>query len=551
MTRREAVLSALGIFVVAVVVRTVMAAGTPFPSQDAAYYVGVARNLVDGRGLVTDALWSYATPPLVFPRPALEVWLPLPSLLFALPLALIGGGGGTSIELETATRAAQLVTVLAGSVLPVLAWRLAADVAEERALPADRARTLALGTGFAAAVYLPLVLHGVQPDSTTLYGLLALGVCLLAARVLRDPRGARLLDPRLLAMGLLLGLAALTRNEAAYLALVWAWLAWGRKGLPRAERLRLIGVVAAVSLLVFVPWMARDAAVFGSPLPGQAVLNALSVTPSDIFAWNDPPTVARYLGQSPAHLVAVRADGLTHNLVNVLLFLGIPLSIVGLVSLPWQARDRAVRPLALLSLATFLVTSLVFPVATRWGTFLHAAAPVHVLLLVSALGGIDATLAALARRMRWTRPVTWVGGVMAVGASALFTAALLPATFADAREQARRFELAGDVLTSLGSPPGTDGPIITDQPLWMAEVSRAPVLALPGEPPSDVLDLASHFDARWLVLTSPDTAWPADVGLDDAEACFQPVEPAEMPPPAGPGDAALLAELRVYRIDCP
>ncbi len=454
MTRREAVLSALGIFVVAVVVRAVMAAGTPFPAQDAAYYVGVARNLVEGRGLVTDAIWSYTTPPLVFPRPAFEVWLPLPALLFALPLAIAGAGLQAPVDLETATRAAQVVTVLLGSLLPVLAWRVAADVAQERALPADRARTLALGTGFAAAVYLPLVLHGVQPDSTTLFGVFALSVCLLATRVLRDPRGARLLDPRLLAMGVLLGLTALTRNEAAYLALIWAWLAWRRHGLPRMERLRLIGVVAVVSLLVFAPWMLRNEAVFGSPLPGQAVLNALSVKPADIFAWSDPPTLERYVQQSAADLVAVRFEGMAHNLFKVLLLLGIPLSIVGLVALPWQARDRALRPLALLALATFLVTSLVFPVSTQWGTFLHAAAPVHVLLLVSALGGIDATLAALARRMGWMKPVTWVGGVMAVGAAALFTAALLPATFAQARDDARRFELVSGALAEPGGGCG-------------------------------------------------------------------------------------------------
>ena len=41
--------------------------------------------------------------------------------------------------------------------------------------------------------------------------------------------------------------------------------------------------------------MARDWLVFGNPLPGQAAANALSVTGFDIFAWSDPPTLARYL----------------------------------------------------------------------------------------------------------------------------------------------------------------------------------------------------------------------------------------------------------------
>jgi hypothetical protein len=550
-TRREAWLSAGAIFVVALVVRGAMAAGDSFPAQDSAYYVGVARNLVEGRGLVTDAIWSFSPPPLVFPRPAFEVWLPLPALLFAIPMALVGGGGG-DVAFDTAVRASQVVTVLLGSLLPVLAWRLAADVARERDLPVDRARTLALGTGFAAAVYLPLVLHGVQPDSTTLFGLLTVAICLLITRVLRDPRGARLLDPRLLAMGLLLGATALTRNEAAYIALTWAWLAWRRRGLPRVERVRLIGVVAVVSFLVFLPWALRDWAVFGSPLPGQAVMNALSVTPSDIFAWNDPPTLARYLQTSLARLVAMRVEGLGHNLANVLLLLGIPLSLVGLLALPWQGRDKALRPLVIVAMLTFLVTGLAFPVATTWGTFLHAAAPVHVLLLVSALGGLDAALAALARRMGWTKPVTWVGGVMAVAVSAMFTLVLLPNTFAQSAERARRFELLTEGMAAAGAPFGVIGPVITDQPLWMAEAARVPTLALPGEPPSDVLDLATdpRFDARWMVLLDPETPWP-DIEAnrtDPASACFTQV-PLDLP--ADPADAGLLADVRVYLIECP
>ena len=130
MTRREGWLTALGIFAFALLVRIAATPGLVFPQpEDTAYYVGVARNLVEGRGLVSDALWSYGTPPLVFPRPAFEVWLPLPSLLAAVPIALLGG---SPITLEAALRAAQVVSVLLGAVVAVLTWRLAVDVAVER-----------------------------------------------------------------------------------------------------------------------------------------------------------------------------------------------------------------------------------------------------------------------------------------------------------------------------------------------------------------------------------------------------------------------------------
>ena len=133
---------------VALVARAYFAAQIVFPKpEDTAYYVGVARNLLEGRGLVSDALWSYQTPPLIFPRPAFEVWLPLPTFLAAIPMALFG----------TTFPAAQVSSVLVGAIVPVLdagGWPL--DVAAERgaqrrARPLDRHRRRPDDRGLPAA----------------------------------------------------------------------------------------------------------------------------------------------------------------------------------------------------------------------------------------------------------------------------------------------------------------------------------------------------------------------------------------------------------------
>ena len=52
----------------------------------------------------------------IFPRPAFEVWMPLPTFLAAIPMALFG----------PTFAAAQVSSVLVGAIVPVLAWRLAA-----------------------------------------------------------------------------------------------------------------------------------------------------------------------------------------------------------------------------------------------------------------------------------------------------------------------------------------------------------------------------------------------------------------------------------------
>jgi Dolichyl-phosphate-mannose-protein mannosyltransferase len=543
MTRREALLSAGLVFIVALVARAIFASQIVFPKpEDTAYYVGVARNLLDGRGLVSDALWSYQTPPLIFPRPAFEVWLPLPTFLAAIPMAIAG----------STFAAAQVASVLVGALVPVLAWRLAADVAEERGLPEGRARTLALGTGVTAALYLPLLLHSALPDSTMPFAALALAAFLLMTRIARDPRAARLTDRRVIGLGVLIGLAALTRNEAIWIGLTWVLVAWFAPGTSRTERARMIGLAGVVAAAVFAPWAWRDWLVFGSPLPGQAAANALSVTGFDIFAWNDPPTLARYLAVGPARLLEMRVEGLGHNLFSVLLLPGVPISLIGIAALPWQGRGRAVRPVVIFSLVAFLVTSLAFPVATTWGTFLHAAGPVHVLLVLSALLALDAGIARLGVRLGWTRPVAWLGAALGVFGSVLFSVALLPSFASASRATADQYHELARRMAAVGHPlDASAGPVITNFPIWLAETPGVRALALPAESPSDVLDLASYpafVGTRLLIVIGDHAGWPAVLdrtgpGVD----CFHELS-------LGPGPAGLtdpLADVRAFEVACP
>ena len=544
MTRRELVLTAAAIFLVALVARAYFAAQIVFPKpEDTAYYVGVARNLLEGRGLVSDALWSYHTPPLVFPRPAFEVWLPLPTFLAAIPMALFGH----------TFPAAQVSSVVIGAIVPVLSWRLALDVAKERGLGIERTRWIGIGTGLTTAAYLPLLLSSALPDSTMLFAVIVLGACMLMTRLVRDPREARLTDPRLLALGVLLGLGALTRNETVWLALIWVAMTWVSVSGPVRLKLRMIGVVAAVALAIFAPWAYRNLVVLGNPLPGQAVTNALYLSGFDIFAWNDPPTLARHLAIGPAALIELRVAGLAHNLFNVLVLLGIPVSVIGLLALPWQGRGLALRPLLWISLIMFFITSLLFPAATQWGTFLHAAGPVHVLLVICALLAIDGGLTRLGRRMGWTNPIAWLGTALGLGSSLLFSLALLPTFGAGSHgTQALYTELAARMVAIDRPLDQTAGPVITNFPIWLAETQRISSLALPDEPIEDVLHLARTFPGtRLLVLISGEGKhWPDDVeaGLPGSE-CFQPVDLGR--PAPGSSGPDLLADVLVYDIVCP
>jgi hypothetical protein len=352
----------------------------------------------------------------------------------------------------------------------------------------------------------------------------------------------------LIGLGVVLGLAALTRNEAAWLALGWIVFAW-LLPISRRDRIVAIAIPAVVALAIFSPWMIRDWLAFGSPLPGQALTNALSVDGTDIFAWSNPPTLSRYLAVGAGRLVEMRVVGIEHNLFEVLLLPGAPLSVIGLVALPWMLGTRALQPLLFVSAVIFLVTSLLFPVSTTWGTFLHAAGAVHVLLMISALLALDRLIVAIGRRRGWTRPVAWLAPALTVSGALLFSAVLLPSFGGGSVSTERTFEALDSQMTAAGVPIAAAGPVITDAPIWLPYVAGGTALALPFEPASSVLDLARHFRATTVVVLSRDHPFPATVAAGGPDAnCFEPVDIGR---PSDPVAAAALTGVHVYRVVCP
>jgi len=364
----------------------------------------------------------------------------------------------------------------------------------------------------------------------------------------------------------------LTRSEAVWLGLAWVIVVWGwRPGrahddldgdgaaagslgvdIGRRSRIALVLVPAAVAALVYAPWALRDWLSFGSPLPGQALANALSVNNFDIFAYQNPPTLAGYLAQGPAALLNLRVAGAAHNLFDVLVIPTFPIGIIGLLALPWTGRLAALRPLALAAAITFLATSLIFPVSTLWGTFLHAAGSIYVLLTVSSLIALDALVVRIGRIRHWTRPVAWLGPAFAVAVSIPLLAVSIVAVHQQSGDVQARYDALPAALAQAGLPLADTAPIITNNPIWLAESARVPTLALPEESPAAVLALAHRFGARVLVITLDDSRqWPSI--LDQAgpgSACFVSV-PITDSSGKTPEDGSALAQIRVFRVICP
>jgi hypothetical protein len=495
--RREAIVPA-GLAAATAVLTWAAAALVTFPlTEGSAYYVTVARNLAEGRGLVIDALWSYATPPLVLPRPAFELWQPLASLVMAVPMTVLG----------SSFAAAQLAYVALGAALAPLVWLLARQAAAHLALPSSRANWVAVGAALLAVLGGPVLLAVAAPDSTLPFAVLGVAACLAMPAAARGRRGA------LVALGILLGFAYLTRMEAIYLGLTFA-LFVALAGADLRTWLTRVAAVAATGALVVLPWWIRDLSVFGTPFPTQIGDNLWLTSNEQIFGYAVHPSLAGFTAQGIGGIVGNIVNALGYQLVDTLLVPG-GVAIAGglltvLIGAPLARHPSGPRRLAGSSLGallvsgtiTFVVTAVLFPIATLWGTFSHGAGPLLVGLSVAAVLGLDEVVERIGRRRGWRRNNAWLAPCALVALT--LPIALLQVTGA-ARQSRDQSQVISQTATDLQAAFVTaqvpaDSPVMTNRPIWLSEALGGSTLALPPEPLSDVLRLARDFGARSVVV---------------------------------------------------
>ncbi len=501
----------VGLYLVALLAGAVAVSQVAFPPTEVvAYVVGAARNLVGGHGFVSDALWSYAAGPLVVPRPAFDLWQPLPGFLAAAGMLVLG----------PYLTAAQAATGLLAATVAPMTWAIAADAARRNGLEGRRATTVALGAGLVAAVFGPFLVAIVGPDSTAPFTVLAVAACLAMPRAMGGGRGAGLL------LGVLLGLAYLSRQEAIWLAVAYLLLlvrAVGSGSRWSGVWLGLRWPVVGGAILA-VPWIVRNALTFDGGTLRQTLELAVATRNEQVFAFVDRPTLTAYLADGPMVVLTRLLEGLRHDLVDVLLVPAAPVGIVGLVALvalwrsPALRQASPLRALVIAGLLTFVFTSLVFPVATQWGTYQHAAGPALVALIVLAMLGLDAVVAWVGRRRGWSRENAWLAPlamlVLVLPLAVLFVR--LTGVAAE-REMARQAVVAG-TLASVSAPGDV---VITDHPMWLAEATDLRTAALPDEPIGAVADLAETLDARWLLVLDDRGDYP-DTLLSAPSPCFVP-----------------------------
>jgi hypothetical protein len=502
------------------------------PLDDPAFYLSTAQNVVKGRGLEIDALWSYQIPFSKVTHPSHEHWMPLTTGLMAAAFAL----------LDTSLRTGQLPGLLAGALLAPLTYLFGRRALPE-GLPSSAIggrqpvrgllggnRGVALGAALLIATSATLSYQAASADSSAPFALLAAWALTIAVR----PPGH---DGSYLGVGLLIALAYLARADGLLLLvavpLAWwllpppprppverpdsptaqfVWEHWPREEGAEETEQRSLGPgmsslldLAVAFAIVVAPWLIRNYLAFGTPLPSSVLSQAWLTDYVDTFNYWSQPTWQTLVEQGWQAILIQRGQALLDN-GSVFLLNTFPWGLLALPGL-WLLRHRwPFFPPLVYGLLLFFVTALVFPVSSTAGTFYHSLGAVMPFLALAAVYAVQQGTRRIIKNREMSIAIfaaVTAGLLVLTAAQVVIT---LPAVAERHQAEKEQFEAVTEWLTQNAYPGDV---VMTTQPYTLNYASGRPSIVLPGNEPLDsAWEAAQRYGARFLVITQTFGRYP-------------------------------------------
>lgn len=456
--------------------------------MDASYAIHVAENVAHGDGLIENVLWNYLDSPSALPHPSNLYWMPLPTLLIAPFFALLGNS----------YHVAQIPFVLVSSFLPLFAFYLSRRLFGRD----DYAWCAALLTTFSGFY----TVYWVSPDNFAPFALTTAVCIYLIARGVETRRRRYLL-----AAGALAALSHLSRADGVLLIAVAPAALLLNSG---TRSVRSVVTLTAIFLLgylaVMTPWFVRDYVVAGSPYPSAGTKTLWLTNYDELFRYANDLTLSRYLawGIIPilrSKLSAAGLDALVVAFGALQIYLA-PFAVIGL----WRARQRQeTRVFVVYAAFLYAAMVLLFTFPSSHGSMLHSASAFVPFVAVAAPPGIDGLVEWIAKRRRaWNAAAAGsffrVGFVLlsAVLSVFLYAQGVLPHgdSSGSVTTWNQRDASLPEVARWLNEHAAAGDLVMTVDPPSFYNVSHRPAIVIPTDGTGAVLQAASRYGARYLIL---------------------------------------------------
>jgi hypothetical protein len=487
----------------ALVVRLTVACLLPGPPYVDAYFYAVGgRRLAQGYGFTVPFLWHYLDLPSGVPRPGFLYWMPLPAMLAASSIILLPWQGRPFLVV-------QLPFVALSALLPVLSYQVAWRVAGVRR-HAWAAGLLTIFSGF----FFPF---WTLPETFAPFAILGCLALWLAGRSQEQgEEGARISLGTSLLIGLLVGLAHLTRADGVLLLPVVAFapvLPWLLRRGERRPRFTLGALRAILGywvlvvlgyLLAMAPWFARNLSAIGALLPPAGAKTIWLRNYDDIACFGCDLSLRSYLDWGWRNILNSKLSALWINFQrflaeDCLVFL-FPFAIVGL----YRLRRRLPFLLSVFYLlALYLAHSLVFTFPGWRGGFFHSSGVLLPFLFAAAMQGLDVVVGWVARRRRrhlnvqQARKVFTVAIVIAAVALSLYAASKTLPAWQGADVAYREIglwlgahDVSPDIVVMVNNPPG------------FTYHTGLPSVVVPNGGVETLLEVAERYHVTHVVLDS-------------------------------------------------
>lgn len=455
---------------------------------DGDYYYATGLQLAQGKGFTEPFLWNYLDDPEGLPHPSHAYWMPLASILSALGMRIARGFDFAS---------AQWIFILLSALIPLITAALAFSLTSRRDLSLIAA-FLALFSGY----YAPFL---TTTDTFTIYMLLG-GGFLLALKI-------RQIWLKSLILGFLAGLMHLSRADGviwlifAFLSLIISYRNSVQKQSFSSFLFPLFLIVGY--LLPTLPWFLRNLDVFGTILaPGGGQMLWLT-SYNQIFSYPAGSlTMETWLASGWSAIFEARFWALKLNLGTILGVQGEIILLPFIIWGAWQYRkNELIRIGSLAWLTTALIMTIIFPFAGARGSFFHSGAALQPLWWALAPVGLEQAIIWISRLRGWRLREAWqVFRVSIVVISLILTLAILwgRVISPSARKQAQnrgvpRYALIEKVLSAQKNNEEHTAVIVSNPPGYYLSGGRG-ALALPDGDAQTVLDIATRYDAGYLIL---------------------------------------------------